>query len=437
MTTMMFLPSTLLRTAGRCLLLLLLSSLLWEGSYARQQNPSQGGGNNPDCHAFGCTFLPRDIIFDQPARKALESLHLDDDSTVAEITATAAAAEEELALCGGKDFVTLTLIGYKGGSLDKQINQDRATIVTSFGTNRGATESGDNGNDEDDGGLFVGVFDGHGNLGEYVSEYARKEVPKRIAAKLDQTESAVPSEDDVVAILKDTFLEVNATTPAGTEGGCTSTVALRLGSKLYIANAGDSRTMLAVRFPNGQADLLYVTREDKPDLPDERERIEGMGGSISVPPKGSGGSSRVLFTDPQTGMRTGLAMSRSIGDWKMVGVVAEPIVRVFDLAKEANTIAEGLEMDCDGNDADCKKIRSTDIRFFVVSASDGMMDYIDPSRIVTAFADAFYEHTEEEDPGRHPLLVADYLIHESAKGWHNEMGGQYRDDIVVAAAKLV
>ena len=40
---------------------------------------------------------------------------------------------------------------------------------------------------------------------------------------------------------------------------------------------------------------------------------------------------RVMYTDPNTGFQMGLAMSRSIGDWDMVGVIAEPIVDVLDL----------------------------------------------------------------------------------------------------------
>ena len=71
-------------------------------------------------------------------------------------TAASAASEQALATlgsAGGDDHATLTLIGYKGGRMDDQVNQDRAFLVAPY---MGKTSR-----------RIVGVFDGHGRGGEY------------------------------------------------------------------------------------------------------------------------------------------------------------------------------------------------------------------------------------------------------------------------------
>ena len=387
-----------------------------------------------DCPSYGCALLPRDVIFDSEARSALKEIGGAVSSKTPKEKKKKAAALRELQSSGNDDRVTMTLIGYKGGELSDQINQDRAFVLDPFMKDEtaGATAP-----------LLMGVLDGHGRLGEVVSEYARDEIPKRLAEKL----ADLPSIDDgsvssqIEAALKETFVEVDESVPTDGVGGCTSTVTLRWGNKVYVANAGDSVTMVAVHIAMPSlvdeddepqpADILFVTREDKPHLPDERERIESMGGTVSIPRSYREDSSRVMHTDPKTGMQTGLAMSRSIGDWMMVGVIAEPLVETLDLEEIVNEIVEERS-DC--SDGTCVSLSKDNVHIFAVAASDGLMDYIDPPRLVNAFAAAFYE--QDKSGPSHPFLTAETLIHEAAKQWHADMGGQYRDDIVVAAAKL-
>ncbi len=54
--------------------------------------------------------------------------------------------------------------------------------------------------------------------------------------------------------------------------GCTSVVAMIKGSTIYVANAGDSRAVLAVE---GKAEDL--SQDHKPELEEERKRIEKAG----------------------------------------------------------------------------------------------------------------------------------------------------------------
>jgi serine/threonine protein phosphatase PrpC len=177
----------------------------------------------------------------------------------------------------------------------------------------------------------LGVFDGHGKMGEEVAEFAVTELPRRLAIEL-QAITKLDRELDVKvshALVK-VFKEIDQSIPTKGIGGCTASIVLRLGSKIYVANAGDSVSFVASHTEaTEQVNVLYVTREDKPHLPEEYHRILEMGGKVSQP-KHKDDSSRVLFIDRTTNTVAGLAMSRSIGDWDATGVISEPLVQVLE-----------------------------------------------------------------------------------------------------------
>ena len=131
-----------------------------------------------ECPTYGCPLLPRDIAFDAHAKEALESiraLHEASSSTAADDASSVdtAASEEALSVlgsAGGDDHATLTLIGYKGGKMDDQVNQDRAFLISPYMGQPGRR--------------IVGVFDGHGRGGEYVSDFTVTNLPDHLASKL-------------------------------------------------------------------------------------------------------------------------------------------------------------------------------------------------------------------------------------------------------------
>lgn len=61
-----------------------------------------------------------------------------------------------------------------------------------------------------------------------------------------------------------------------TFAGCTANVAVLYKNTLYVANAGDSRTILC---RNGEPLMLSI--DHKPDLINEKNRIEKAGGFVS------------------------------------------------------------------------------------------------------------------------------------------------------------
>ncbi len=124
--------------------------------------------------------------------------------------------------------------------------------------------------------------------------------------------------------------------------GCTATVLLHIDGLVYTAHVGDSRTIFVgplESFSFASSDsipdfrpescgdpgfqVLYATQDHKPDLPEERVRIETSGGEVKHLPRDR--TQRVFYKDATY---PGLAMSRALGDAvaRKCGVVSEPSV---------------------------------------------------------------------------------------------------------------
>lgn len=412
-----------------------------EDTDLKQATPVPGG----TCPPYGCPLLPRDMYFDEEAQKALKAIRMmnpqdhappyDDAGT--EIDLDWNQALELLKNVGGEDQATLTLIGYKGGNLQEQINQDRAFVISPFhvqepqGKKTRASSK-----------RLMGVFDGHAKLGELVSEYSVSTVPKLLSDKLEPilAEESQNFQKDIQKALIETFVEVDKTAPAEKSGGCTASIVLQLGGYAYVANAGDSRSLIATYNKSTmEVKIAYVTREDKPDLPEERSRVEKMGGQVYVPPPERiqmGASSRVLYVDPVTGGTNGLAMSRSIGDWAAgeKGVIPVPTVDVIDIEGLIQGTKEcAAKVDANSGEASSPKSCTNrgDIEVFAVSATDGLLDFMDINEIAKKVAMSLYV---EEGP--HPLSACESLITTAASAWWQAKNGKYRDDIAIAVSKL-
>ncbi len=394
---------------------------LAEAAPSRASFSSSSGNNTDDAEYSSCgrAFFPQDVYYDQKVKETLEKLRaLKRDDINADTKNENGAMSNTMGILnrsGRKYMGTLSLIGYKGGSLDSQINQDRAVVVSPFWVGDEGAE-GDKSMDTDRNipSKLIGCFDGHARLGEVVSEYVVKELPKLLASKLEKVEPRDHPER-VAQAITETFIEMDKTAPAEVSGGCTASIILQRGSKLYVANAGDSRSFVVVYQANKKtANIVYISREDKPSLPDERERVEKAGGQVYAPITGT---SRVLYTDPESGMTSGLAMSRSIGDWEVgkLGVIPDPIVDTIDIEQVVNDHSESGD----------------DVCIFAVSATDGLMDFASPEGIAKVLAMSMYEKD-----GPHLLTALEQLIYVAATGWERSKRGTYRDDIAISVSEI-
>ena len=514
--------------AAACLppLALLLLLLLPRGAIGDVQQPAGGGADQQlrdlehvacggdatgsTCPFYGCPRLPRDALYDERAKNAVNLLSAvasgkanRDGTLVADGGGDDGDKKEfkfpsfdealgELASSGTDASATLTLIGFKGGPIEEQINQDRAFVISPFRVPSSAAAN-------DDGIIMdkcvdrkllqqsapavprhqlLGVFDGHDKLGEKVSQYATEEVPKLVAAKLAALADAEVRDggwtnerrtEATKKLLSDVFIEVDANGRrelAIPSGGCTASVVLHMDDMLYAANAGDSRSIVAVyNTQTGTTRVVYATREDKPDLEDERARVEQSGGRVYIP-KDPRESSRVFYLDANKQARGGLAMSRSLGDWDLEsrGVIPDPIVDAMSIsdivAAELTSGPASKENSCHsdtdeaGGDAgegtcvaDTKKDENV-IRIVAISATDGVLDFISPHDIAQEIARSVFgsdrtavigsEGSKEGGSSKHLHVLAAIaeLMATSAQGWNKEMRGSYRDDMAITATVI-
>ncbi|KAL7544789.1 hypothetical protein ACHAWF_008153 [Thalassiosira exigua] len=286
------------------------------------------------CPPYGCPFLPLDVHYQEEVKALLEDMRKNSSSDEGSDKSDASKGMDHLLRSSGSEYAaTLTLIGYKGGRLDSQINQDRALALAPYlywNINSSNGNNDSNNSSTRPVARLIGAFDGHAKLGERVSEYVVKTLPALLGKKLVEFDATIAKmnggldqqqrDHRIARILRETFLELDATSPADPSGGCTASMVLQLGTKIYVANAGDSRSFVGVHVtpPSKQnsdvkalTSIIHSTREDKPHLSTERERVESMGGTVFLPNgfvEGGKGTTRVLYLDPTTGSKSATSL---------------------------------------------------------------------------------------------------------------------------------
>lgn len=156
-------------------------------------------------------------------------------------------------------------------------------------------------------GLY-GVFDGHGAEGHLVSNFVQWHFPPIIQHYLDVHENPETALKRSFLMMNRRLNEFSTSEELDSKlSGTTASVVLhrRRENKLYVANVGDSRVILARRGSCGQLEAVFLTKDHKPNDPVEKSRIEFFGGEVRRP-KG-----HVPYRVYLKGQRyPGLAMSR-------------------------------------------------------------------------------------------------------------------------------
>ncbi|XP_061358246.1 probable protein phosphatase 2C 76 [Gastrolobium bilobum] len=163
---------------------------------------------------------------------------------------------------------------------------------------------------------LFGIFDGHGGsrAAEYLKEHLFDNLTKHpkflTDTKLAISETYQQTDADFLASENDTF---------GDDGSTASTAVL-VDNHLYVANVGDSRTVIS---KSGKA--IALSEDHKPNRSDERKRIENAGGVV-------------MWTGT---WRVGgvLAMSRAFGNRMLKQfVVAEPEIQDQEIEEETELL---------------------------------------------------------------------------------------------------
>lgn len=228
--------------------------------------------------------------------------------------------------------------------------------------------------------LAFGVMDGHGPNGHYVSRWVAERIPALMKEKADVL-SKFPKRT-LTEIFVQTDQELENIGVDLTLSGTTVTVAYIEGSNIYVANAGDSRCVLARMIAPEKMEAIDLSDDHKPDLPAEQARIQKAGGRVAPLASWPDGPRRVwLPTDDVPG----LAMSRSMGDRlaHRVGVVAEPEIKSHKLDTEKD--------------------------HYMILASDGVWEFIESQESVDMVSTMPV-----------PVSGAEYLCKESVDRWARE-----------------
>ncbi|KAL3824806.1 hypothetical protein ACJIZ3_020835 [Penstemon smallii] len=184
------------------------------------------------------------------------------------------------------------------------------------------------------------IYDGHG--GRLAAEYAQKHLHANVLLaglprELLDVKLAKKSILDGFRRTDETLLQESIT--GGWQDGATAVCVWVLGQKVFVANIGDAKAVVArssaptesqIELDKNPLKAIVLTREHKAIYPQERARIQKAGGSVS-----SNGR-----------LQGRLEVSRAFGDrhFKKVGVVATPDVHSFDLTERDHFIILG----CDG-----------------------------------------------------------------------------------------
>lgn len=119
---------------------------------------------------------------------------------------------------------------------------------------------------------------GHGKQGEKASQFVIENLPKILSEQAEIEQAPAQA-------LKKAFVEVDKALGKHMDAsvsGTTAVCALMRGDTMWVANAGDSRAIVARRGPKDTLVTHDLTQDQKPDTPAEKARIERMGGRVSA-----------------------------------------------------------------------------------------------------------------------------------------------------------
>eukprot|EP00429_Kryptoperidinium_foliaceum_P056830 CAMPEP_0176091698 /NCGR_PEP_ID=MMETSP0120_2-20121206/45933_1 /TAXON_ID=160619 /ORGANISM="Kryptoperidinium foliaceum, Strain CCMP 1326" /LENGTH=374 /DNA_ID=CAMNT_0017425599 /DNA_START=62 /DNA_END=1186 /DNA_ORIENTATION=+ len=248
---------------------------------------------------------------------------------------------------------------------------------------------------------IYGVFDGHGQKGHDVSNFVKENMPKLIVRDSRFKTKEMP------ALLQDVFKKTQSLVNTADRmkklsaqmSGTTATVCIHdhVEQLFTVAHVADSTCVLGKRSEAGVYDGVALTRDHKPNLKDERARIEKAGGRVVF----DGYANHRIYA--KNARYPGLNMSRCIGDLMGhadCGITCMPEVTEHKISPED---------------------------YCLLLCSDGVWEFIEPKQavdIVSAF---------EKDKA---MPAAERLAKEAWDRWIREEGGGVVDDITVVLAYL-
>ena len=217
--------------------------------------------------------------------------------------------------------------------------------------------------------IYIGVCDGHGDYGHFISDYLIKHLPKNLfnsysdfIKDLEEKHHSIPI-TQIKNIFEKSFsktdLDLNSLCDSLNKlsnsgeipienifnceysgSTCVSLLLPSINSKeAYIANVGDSRAIIVKEEKSSQGDkwtFKQLSRDHKPTEEDEYQRIIEADGEIEAIEDDDGNWTGPLRVWEKGSEGPGLAMTRSLGDkvGKKIGVCCTPEITKYDIKDE-------------------------------------------------------------------------------------------------------
>ena len=136
---------------------------------------------------------------------------------------------------------------------------------------------------------LFGIFDGHGEFGDYCSHYAATKLPDHLDKQVDRAGGLQKFENTdgtMEKIYRQAFVNVNSglrkSVIDDSLSGTTGVTCMVRGDILYVANVGDSRAIIASRDPSGELIASPLSNDQTPFRKDERMRLAKKGAIIKT-----------------------------------------------------------------------------------------------------------------------------------------------------------
>jgi len=247
------------------------------------------------------------------------------------------------------------------------------------------------------------VFDGHGQKGHDVSNFVKENLPKLIIRDPKfRTDEMGPMLIDVFKKTQSLVSTADRMKKLSAQmSGTTATVVVHdhNQNKLTFSHVADSSAVLG-RYKDTDKKILEaisLTRDHKPNLKDEKARIERNGGRVVF----DGYANHRIYA--KNARYPGLNMSRCIGDLlghQDCGIIAEPEVGTREVTNQD---------------------------YVLLVCSDGVWEFINPMEAVNIVA--------QYSPAQ-AMQAAEKLAKEAWDRWIAEEGGAVVDDITVVLVYL-
>ena len=195
---------------------------------------------------------------------------------------------------------------------------------------------------------IFGVLDGHGENGHKVAAFARDFIlselnnyfQKHKPSSLLDTYSLLKKNN--YSIIKDIYQKADKKLLNqnfnSNFSGSTCVIVFQIGNNLICSNVGDSRAILIYTSEENDSKLssakvFELSKDQKPELPEEKKRIYKMGGVVDQMLDSKGRRNGPFRVWAGKKNYPGLAMSRCIGDLKgkSCGLISEPEIIEYTL----------------------------------------------------------------------------------------------------------